>query len=484
MADEKKMRYKFKHKPYEHQLEALTKSWNREEFAYFMDMGTGKSKVLIDNMGILYDRGEITGALIIAPKGVYRNWEKGELPNHIPEHILQDIVLWNPSQTKKQIEIQRKLFFPDDNLKIFVMNVEALSTKKGADMAERFLVAHDALMAVDESTTIKNKDAKRTKTIVSLGKHAKFRRILTGSPVTKSPMDLYSQCEFLDPWLLGHSSFFSFQHEYAVIQRRTMGAHSFNHIVGYRNLEKLTTLLNKFSYRVKKEDCLDLPDKVYVKRTVELTKEQRSVYDSLKTFAMALLEEGSVSTDTILTQLLRMQQVCSGHVKTDDGVLKTFDSAKLPELMSILEETDGKVIIWATFTHDILEIQKAITEKYGEQSVATYYGETESDERQEIVNRFQDPNNGLVYFVGQPRTGGYGLTLTEAKTVIYYSNNFDLEVRLQSEDRAHRIGQTSKVTYVDIIAENTTDERVLKALRNKINIASQVLAEDFRDWIV
>ena len=230
--------------------------------------------------------------------------------------------------------------------------------------------------------------------------------------------------------------------------------------------------------------CLDLPDKVYVKRTVELTKEQRSVYDSLKTFAMALLEEGSVSTDTILTQLLRMQQVCSGHVKTDDGVLKTFDSAKLPELMSILEETDGKVIIWATFTHDILEIQKAITEKYGEQSVATYYGETESDERQEVVNRFQDSNSSLMYFVGQPRTGGYGLTLTEAKTVIYYSNNFDLEVRLQSEDRAHRIGQTSKVTYVDIIAENTTDERVLKALRNKINIASQVLAEDFRDWIV
>ena len=478
------MRYKFKYQPYEHQLEALTKSWNKPEFAYFMDMGTGKSKVLIDNTGILYDRGEITGALIIAPKGVYRNWERGELPNHLPEHILSNIVLWNPSQTKKQLELQRALFFPDDNLKIFVMNVEALSTKKGADIAERFLVAHDAIMAVDESTTIKNKDAKRTKTIVKLGKYAKYRRILTGSPVTKSPMDLYSQCEFLDPWLLGHSSFFSFQYEYAVVQRRTMGAHSFNQVVGYRNLEKLNTMLDKFSFRVKKEDCLDLPDKVYIKRSIELSKEQRSVYDSLKTFALALMEEGSVTTDTILTQLLRMQQVCSGHVKTDEGEIKTFDSAKLPELMSILEETDGKVIIWATFTHDILAIQKAITEKYGENSVATYYGETESDDRQEIVNRFQDPNSELIYFVGQPRTGGYGLTLTEAKTVVYYSNSFDLEIRLQSEDRAHRIGQTSKVTYIDIVAENTTDERVLKALRSKIDIASQVLAEDFRDWIV
>ena len=116
--------------------------------------------------------------------------------------------------------------------------------------------------------------------------------------------------------------------------------------------------------------------------------------------------------------------------------------------------------------------------------MATYYGETESNQRQEIVDTFQNPDSPLNYFVGQPRTGGYGLTLTQAKTVIYYSNNFDLEVRLQSEDRAHRIGQTSKVTYIDIIAENTTDERVLKALRNKINIASQVLAEDFRDWII
>ena len=179
-----------------------------------------------------------------------------------------------------------------------------------------------------------------------------------------------------------------------------------------------------------------------------------------------------------------MQQVCSGHVKLDDGEMKTFDSAKLPELMSVLEEVDGKVIIWANFTHDIKNIEQAITKAYGENTVATYYGETESDERQAIVNRFQDPNDPLMYFVGQPRTGGYGLTLTEAKTVVYYSNSFDLEIRLQSEDRAHRIGQTSKVTYIDIVAEDTVDDRILKALRNKINIASQVLAEDFRDWII
>ena len=478
------MRYKFKYQPYEHQLEALKKSWNKKEFAYFMDMGTGKSKVLIDNMCVLYDRGEITGALIVAPKGVYRNWEQGELPTHIPEHVMYDTVLWNPNQTKTQIEKQKRLYQVDDNLKIFVMNVEAFSTKKGCTEAERFLNSHHSLMAIDESTTIKNKDAKRTKSIVKIGKSAHYKRILTGSPVTKSPMDLYTQAEFLDEWLLGHSSFFSFQYEYAIVQRRSMGAHSFNQVVGYRNLDKLNGILENFSYRVKKEDCLDLPDKVYIKRSVELTDEQKSVYNSLKTFALALLEEGSVTTDTILTQLLRLQQVCSGHVKMDDGVMKTFNSAKLPELMSVLEEVDGKVIIWANFTHDIKTIEQEISKVYGAETVATYYGETESDDRQAIVNRFQDPDNPLKYFVGQPRTGGYGLTLTEAKTVVYYSNNFDLEIRLQSEDRAHRIGQTSKVTYIDIVADKTVDERILKALRNKINIASQVLAEDFREWIV
>ena len=365
------MRYKFKYQPYEHQLEALKKSWNKAEFAYFMDMGKGKSKVLIDNMCVLYDRGQITAALIIAPKGVYRNWERGELPTHIPEHVMYDVVLWNPSQTKTQQKKQEKLFITDDNLKIFIMNVEAFSTKKGCDFANRFVTSHSCMMAVDESTTIKSKDAKRTKSIVKIGKNATYRRILTGSPVTKSPMDLYTQCEFLDPWLLGHSSFFSFQYEYAVVQRRSMGAHSFNQVVGYRNLDKLNGVLDKFSFRVKKEDCLDLPDKVYIKRSVELTDEQQSVYSSLKTFALAMLEEGSVTTDTIQTQLLRLQQVCSGHVRMDDGEMKTFNSAKLPELMSVLEETDGKVIIWANFTHDIKSIEKAIAEKYGEQSVAT-----------------------------------------------------------------------------------------------------------------
>ena len=157
---------------------------------------------------------------------------------------------------------------------------------------------------------------------------------------------------------------------------------------------------------------------------------------------------------------------------------------KLNELMSALQEIDGKVIIWGNFTHDLELIQKALAKEYGEDSAELFYGATPADDRQLIVERFQDPANPLRFFVGQPRTGGYGLTLTEAKTVIYYSNGYDLEVRLQSEDRAHRIGQTNKVTYIDIIAEKTVDEKVIRALRDKIDISSRVLAEGYKEWII
>ena len=478
------MKYKFKMPPYEHQLTALRKGWNLDEFAYFMDMGTGKSKVLIDNFSVLYDKGYIGGVLIIAPKGVYRNWSSNEIPTHMPEHVLADICIWQPNHTQKFLTTWKKLFEDNYNLKIFLMNIEAFSTRKGVEVAEKFLLAHSTLMAIDESTTIKSKNAKRTKSIVKLGKMAKYRRIMTGSPITKSPMDLYTQCEFLNPELLGHKSFYSFQYEYAIIKRRNLGSYSFNQIVGYKNLKELNGLLDNFSYRVRKQDCLDLPDKVYTKRVVELTPEQAKMYSDLKKIALGICEEGTVTPTTILTQLLRLQQVCSGHVKLDDGTIKTFTSAKIKELEAVVEEIDGKAIIWANFTHDIESIVKLLTNMYGEDSVVSYYGATSTDQRDYAMSSFQNPDSPVRFFVGQPRTGGYGLTLTQASTVIYYSNSYDLEVRLQSEDRAHRIGQVNKVTYIDIIAEKTVDEKVLQALRSKIDIASVVLQENVTDWIV
>lgn len=479
------MRYRFKHKPYEHQIEALKRSWKQRYYAYFMDMGTGKSKVLIDNIAMLYDNGDIDSALIIAPKGVYKNWERKELPEHIPEHIQYDIVVWSPEKTQKkqkELEVLKKV---TDNLVFFIMNVEALSTKRGFEQADKFLFTHRAMLAVDESTTIKSRTASRTKNLIKLSKNSPYRRILTGSPVTKSPLDLFTQCEFLEDHILGHSSFWTFQNRYAKMVRRTLGSHSFNQIVGYQNLSELNGLIENFSYRVRKEECLDLPDKVYTKRIVELTDKQKSIYTQMKKSALAFVEsEGMISASTILTQIIRLQQVCSGYAKLDDGKVIYLTNNKMPELLSVLEETNGKVIIWANFTYDIESISAKLSEIYGSNTVASYYGATPNDERQQIVETFQDPQSELRFFVGQPRTGGYGLTLTQAHTVIYYSNGYDLEVRLQSEDRAHRIGQTNKVTYIDIIAEKTIDEKILVALRSKIDISSQILAEGYKEWII
>ena len=365
------------------------------------------------------------------------------------------------------------------------MNVEAFSSERGFEAAQAFLYQNpDNMIVVDESTTIKNRKAQRTANLIKLRDLAKYRRILTGSPITKSPMDLFSQCELLKEKCLGFNSYFAYQSRYANVQKRTMGHRSFQQIVGYRRLDELSEKLDKISNRTLKEDCLDLPEKVYIKRFVDLTPEQERVYNQMKKLALAKLETGELATTaSVLTQIMRLQQICCGHFQPDDEDIKTLKNNRMSELMDLIEEVNGKAIIWATYTHDILNIAATIRERFGDDSVACYYGGTQQDDRQDIVNRFQDKRDPLRFFVGQPKTGGYGITLTAANTVIYYSNSYDLEIRLQSEDRAHRIGQTNKVTYIDLVSPNTIDEKILTALRSKIDIAGEVLGEDAKDWL-
>ena len=476
------MNYKFKTKPYEHQLTALKKSWNKETYAYFMEMGTGKTKVLIDNMAMLYDKGKIDGALIIAPKGVIKTWYEQELPTHLPNHIENVSILWQSNITKKQQEKLETLFEIETALHILVMNVEALSTEKGVKFAFKFLNSHKTLVAIDESTTIKTPTAKRTKNIIGLGKHAKYRRIMTGSPVTKNPLDLYTQCEFLDPYLLDFSSYYAFRNRYAEMTTMNVRGRSIQVVKEFRHLGELSKSLQPFSYRVLKEDCLDLPPKNWIKRHITLTKEQDKIYKQMKKHALAMLNGKVTSTMTVLTQLMRLHQITCGHFTADDGSVQDVDSNRIKELMNILEETEGKAIIWANYQRDITQITDNIEKEYGPGSVVDYYGLTPQEDRQDNIRKFQsDPK--CRFMVGTPSTGGYGITLTAANTVIYYSNGYDLEKRLQSEDRAHRIGQKKNVTYIDIICEDTVDEKIVKALRDKINVASEVLGEELRAWI-
>ena len=476
------MNYKFKMKPYKHQLTALEKSWNKETYAYFMEMGTGKTKVLIDNMSMLYDKGKIDSALIIAPKGVVKTWYEQELPTHLPNHIENVTVLWQSNITKTQQEKLESLFEIETALHILIMNVEALSTEKGVKFAQKFLNSHKVLMAIDESTTIKTPTAKRTKNIIDLGRMAKYRRIMTGSPVTKNPLDLYTQCEFLDPYLLDFSSYYAFRNRYAEMRTMHLRGRSIQVVYAFQNLGELSDKLHGFSYRILKEDCLDLPPKNFIKRHITLTKDQKKVYEQMKKEAISILNGKVSSTMTVLTQLMRLHQITCGHFTADDGSVQSVDSNRITELMNILEETEGKAIIWANYQRDITQIVENIEKKYGPGSVVSYYGLTPQDERQDNIRKFQNGDE-CRFLVGTPQTGGYGITLTKANTVIYYSNGYDLEKRLQSEDRAHRIGQKKNVTYIDIICEDTVDEKIVESLRKKINIASEVLGEELKEWI-
>ena len=477
--------YKFKTEPYEHQKDALKKCWNREAFAIFAEMGTGKTKIALDNACILYNKGKIDRVLVIAPKGAYMTWVEQEIPTHVPDYIEKKVLAWKQSTSQKyKAQLKDIMDIQDYRLKIMVMNVEAFSTRKGTDFARLFLIGR-SMMIVDESTTIKNPQAKRTKSILKLGRDTKYKRILTGSPVSRSPMDLWSQMDILYPEILEQSSYYAFRTRYAIMitSNAAGGTHTYQRIVKFQNLKQLGEIVAPHSYRVLKKDCLDLPDKVYTKREIELSDEQKEAYVDMKANAMSVLKGQSMTAVNVLTQLIRLHQITCGHMKTDAGHTIDLRSNRIDELMQILDETTGKVIIWANYIHDIEKIEANIALEFGENSLCTYYGATPADKRQECIRKFQDPDSKVRFFIGNTQTGGYGITLTAASTVIYYSNNYDLEKRIQSEDRAHRIGQKNKVLYIDLMAKGTVDQKIIQSLRSKVNIAKEISGEELSTWI-
>lgn len=465
----------------------------RKKDRIFISGNSGKTKVMIDNIGVLHNKGHISGALILAPKGVYRNWSDKEIPAHLPDSIKREILVWDAaSSTSKKERIQKQIKDWDGKtLQFMVFNIESLISEKGRKLIADFIKRHDGnvLALVDESTCIKNHKAKRTKAAIEIGQKCKARRIATGSPITNSPLDLYSQCAFLDKGLLGYGSFYAFKNTFADIERvQNRQGVSYEKILRYKNLDTLSGKLNKFSYRITKKECLDLPDKVYITRDVELTPEQKTVYQEMynSQFAVFKDENGGyhdMSTSVVLTKLLRLHQVLCGTFTSDEGKLIRLPENRTQALKEVLDETSGKVIIWANYIEDIEAIRTMLTKEFGAGSFVTYYGATSADDRTKAITLFQDPNSPVRFFLGNTQTAGRGITLTQASTVVYYSNNFSLELRQQSEDRAHRLGQENKVTYIDLVVRGSLDERIIKSLIEKRNIANEVLKDDLENWI-
>ena len=471
----------FKTVPYAHQLQAFEQSKDREYYGYFMEMGTGKSKVAIDNFCYLYQQKKIDAVFIIANNGSYRNWSETQIPTHMWEEVKADhfIGVWKePSGSvigDPALDPEKKF------LKIFVMNVEALAFDKGFAAAIQFVKGRKVMFIVDESTTVKNLTAKRTKSVINIASRCAYRRIMTGDPITNSPLDLYAQCQVLKAGCLGFSSFYPFRNYFAVMFQQKAGQRAFMKVTGYQNLDKLASILKGFSYRVKKEDCLDLPPKVYQKHYVEMTDEQQMVYNNIREDAIAELNGSIATAPLVITKMIKLHQIVCGHFVDDEGKVQPLKSNRVKALMDVVEESNGKVIIWANYRNDIQAIATALAAEYGFDSVATYYGETSDDDRVVASREFQ--NGALRFLVSNQQTGAFGNTWTAASTVIYYSNNYQLELRRQSEDRCHRIGLTHSVNYVDLICKGTVDEKIVKALRSYSQIASATLGETWKEWI-
>lgn len=493
----------YKTKPFKHQLTALELMDGKKAYALLMEQGTGKTKCLIDDAARLYGKGQINALIVIAPNGVHRNWIINEVPTHLPDWVERRCAWWASSMKVAEKKAFDELFEPDQFLRVFTMNIEALATKKGTETLLKLLRTFNSYLVVDESSKIKNHQAVRTKNLLKLAQYAKYRRIATGTPVTQSPLDVYTQFAFLDEEIINIPSYFVFKARYAElldenshimrhIMQRT-GARRAPQLIAtdaqgrpmYKNMDELQSKIAKYSYRVLKKDCLDLPDKLYQRHYFELNQQQQSVYKGIINDLRVEFEGEEPSTMSKLTATLRLQQVTSGFYPLENGKLQVLYEKENPRIMAladVLDEVSGKAIIWARFKHDIRAIMSFINEKYGELTAVAYYGDVSDDERAENVKLFQE-EEAVRFFVGNQQAGGTGLTLTAASTVIYYSNDFNLENRLQSEDRAHRIGQKNNVTYVDIEAIGTVDTRIISALRMKKDVANLITKDPWKEWI-
>ena len=456
--------FSFKTKPYDHQRKAFYLSRDKEAFALLMEQGTGKTKVIIDNAAYLYGRDEISALVVIAPNGVHRNWLSKEIPAHMPDWCHYKSVFYYSGINAKDTVKFNEVISAQDCLRIFAFNCESFVSKKAVEFMYKIIMSNKVMLVVDESSRIKTPGAKRTKVITKFAKDVKYKRIMTGTPVTKGPEDVYSQFKFLDPFILGYDSYYSFRARYCV-----MGGYENRQIVSYNNVDELTNSIEGHSFRVLKKDCLDLPDKIYQRHPVELSKKQRKLYDQLRKDFVTELEGEHLSAPEAITRLLRMQQIICGWFPTEEGGMEIDEkNTRLTALIDLLPDIECKVIIWARFKRDI----KAIGVALGDKAVS-YYGEVSNDDREIAVDRFQnDPK--VRYFIGQPQSGGIGLTLTAAECAIYYSNSFDLETRMQSEDRCHRIGTKNNVTYIDFESPKTIDTKIINALREKKNLADTI----------
>ena len=474
-------------KPYPHQQEVFDRIKDLVSYSLLWEMGLGKSKTLIDNAAYLYCRGEIDGLLVIAPNGVHRNWISDELSKHLQQDIPHFGFAYSSGSAKTQDHARRvEALLNFDGLAVLAMSYDAFVTEQGKQTARKFLVQRQTMGILDESTRIKNPSAIRTKAILASSRFTKYRRIATGTPITNGPFDVYSQLKYLseDFWKPhGFSSFTVFKQFFGVFRKLT-NQHTgrmFDQCVAYQNLPILQRILATISSRVLKEDALQLPPKLFSNRYFEMTRTQQRMYHELKNDYVTRLDnnEDDIVAGLAIVRLMRLQQITCNYIPTEPDKPLTMIGDKNPRLElleEITEDVPHQAIIWSRFTKDI----DLICDMLGKRAVR-YDGQVSESGRIETLDKFH--GGEAQFFVGNPAACSEGLTLTEAKTVIRYTNNFKLAERLQSDDRAHRIGQDKSVHYIDLVCQGTVDQHIVKSLLSKFDIASQLTGDTLKQWL-
>ena len=490
------MSIEFKTKPFPHQLAEFNDHKEDPSWGLLWEPGCGKTWPALNEAAHLEDAGEIKGMMVLAPNGVHRNWAVDQIPTHLPQELLERtrVVQWQTSKSKnKGHQAMAAAALADPGFVIVCMSYDAVMTTEGGKFWKAFLNSRRTMYVLDESPRIKTPGSKRSKRITGSCKAAPYRRILTGTIVDDKPFDVYNQIRFLDPMAwheVGCSDFGAFKNTFGVWRSQQVsdgrgGMREFPMLVSFRNLELLQQIVAKYGSRLRKEDVLDLPPKMYSKRYFEMTPAQRRAYKDIQTEFYTFLESGEmVSADLVITRMLRLQQITSGYLPGDaDGetLVQIGDTnPRIKLLIECVEDTEGQqVIVWAKYRQDITAILAALAD--AKISAVRYDGQCNETEMGNAIDSFKAGNAQV--FVANPAKGSDGITLTCAKTMIYFNNGYRLSQRTQSEDRFHRIGQTDPVHIIDLAAVDTVDTAIIDILRRKQELASFVQGDEIKTWI-
>ncbi|ARB06126.1 superfamily II DNA/RNA helicase [Dinoroseobacter phage vB_DshS-R5C] len=504
--------FNFVTQPYPHQREWFSNIKDLPFFALEWEMGLGKTKTILDVCHWAYSKGDIDAILVVTLKGVHRKWVEKEAPAHLPrgmwdgafwKRAIVDNGMWTGENARKRTPI-----IESKKLAIATINFESCHRAKGLKFCERFMRQRKVALVVDESHHIKTPSAATTKALLKLGKMAKRRYITTGTVSTGSPLDTWSQYSFLDPRIVNNWKYWAFKAEFAVQEQ--VGDKTFETweknpvtgrsqkvekpvmaVVGYKNEDKLRAMLDPYRSRLLKEDCLDLPPKLYRMRSFEMTDAMRKAYIDMSTEFLTEFNGSTMTASMAMVKLLRLQQITCGYIVPDDvdptaedipGIPIEENNPRIEALMEEIEKIRGMGVIWSYKRYCLREIAQALRSAYGDASVVEYHGGIDEETKAANLRAFHEER--CRWFVGNPQSGGTGIDLVQAQDMIYHDNSFNLGLRLQSEDRIHRIGQEGTAcTITDLECLGTIDRLQLRSLKDKRDIAASVSGDLLKQWL-